>query len=148
VTTDSEADRLKLSKEIGLEWFKIHADQRLRMFNFFILVAGFCIGGFFTSLQIKSAIAASTVAFLLLSVCICFKLLDQRTAQLVKQGELLLGYSLSRLGDTDSNIPNVVDLSNQREGVLSYRQVFNLLFLLFGAMAVIGMIFPWCHLKS
>jgi hypothetical protein len=148
VTIVSETDRSRIAKEVGLEWFKIHADQRLRMFNFFILVAGFCLGGFFTALQIKSAIAASTVAFLLGAVCICFKLLDIRTAQLVKHGELLLSYSLSKLSEGESGFPNVVELSGNRGCVLSYRQVFNALFLIFGLMSIIGIAFPWFFLKS
>jgi hypothetical protein len=143
VSIESGIGDLEICKEIGLEWFKIHADQRLRIFNFFLLVAGFSIGGFFTSLQIKSAIAASTVAFLLGVVCICFKLLDRRTSQLMKHGERLLSHSLSKL-----SVPNIVELSDQRNGVPSYRQVFNALFLLFGVMSVIGMIFPWLFVKS
>jgi hypothetical protein len=143
------ADGLQVLREIGLEWFKIHADQRLRMFNFFLLIAGFCIGGFFTSLQIKSAIAASTVAFLLAVVCICFKLLDQRTSQLLKHGERLLDYSLSKLTmGNEVGVPNIIELSDNRDGVPSYRQVFNALFLLFGTMAAIGMVFPWFFVKS
>jgi hypothetical protein len=148
VTKDSQLERLKLSKEIGIEWFKIHADQRLRLFNFFILVAGFCLGGFFTALQIKSAVAASTVAFLLGIVCICFKLLDMRTAQLVKHGEKLLSYSLSKIGETETDVPNIVELSSKRNCVPSYRQVFNGLFALFGIMSVVGIIFPWFFVKS
>jgi hypothetical protein len=148
VTSDSEIDRLQISREIGLEWFKIHADQRLRMFNFFLLIAGFCIGGFFTSLQIRSAIAASTVAFLLGAVCICFKFLDRRTAQLLKHGEKLLSYSLLKLSEGNGDIPNIIELSDKRDGVPSYRQVFNVLFLLFGAMSIIGFAFPWFFVKS
>jgi xanthosine utilization system XapX-like protein len=147
MSAEAEADALKLSKELGLEWFKIHADQRLRMFNFFLLIAGFCIG--FTSLQIKSAIAASTVAFLLGLVCICFKLLDKRTSQLLKHGEKLLEYCFLQFEvGTNHNMPNLIRLADQRNGVPSYRQVFNALFLAFGAMALIGIIFPWFFVKS
>jgi xanthosine utilization system XapX-like protein len=149
MSTDLEVEGLKLSKELGLEWFKIHADQRLRMFNFFLLVAGFCIGGFFTSLQIKSAIAASTVAFLLGLVCICFKLLDMRTSQLLKHGEKLLESCFLQFeAGSGGSIPNLIKLADQRDGVPSYRQVFNALFLSFGVMAVIGIIFPWFFVKG
>jgi hypothetical protein len=86
--SEQDTEKLKLSKDIGLEWFKVHADQRLRAFNFFLLIAGFCIGGYFTALSI-SPLAAGTISFLLGAICICFKLLDQRTGELVKQGKQL-----------------------------------------------------------
>jgi hypothetical protein len=140
----SEVDRMQIARQVGLEWFKVHADQRLKIFNFFVLIAGFSIGGFFTCLQIKSALAATTVAFLLCIICICFKLLDMRTAQLVKHGEQMLSAGLSELG---GNVPNVIEMAEKRGRVPSYRQIFNVVFLLFGVMSVIGMIFPWVFLK-
>ena len=149
MTDDPEIANLEIARDIGLEWFKIHADQRLKVFNFFLLIAGFCIGGFFTSLQIKSSLAASTVAFLLAVACVCFKLLDKRTAQLVKRGETLISFSLSRMATgVSGGVPNIIDLSNERDGVPSYRQVFNVLFCLFALMAIIGMVFPWFFAKS
>ncbi|MCP2000289.1 hypothetical protein [Nitrobacter winogradskyi] len=135
---DTHQDCLKLSKEIGLEWFKVHADQRLKAFNFFLLIAGFCIGGFFTALSV-SPLAASTIAFVLGAICICFKYLDRRTATLVKHGEELLSYCLERIGDPE--MPNPIRLADECEGTLSYRQIFNTVFLIFGIMSFGGMVF-------
>jgi hypothetical protein len=146
-----ETDQMKLSKEIGLDWFKVHADQRLKVFNFFLLIAGFCIGGFFTALPLNR-MAAAVIAFVLAVVCVCFKLLDRRTAELVKHGEQLIEYCLDRVGD--KAMPNPIQLANKRnenlscrevwfKGTLSYRQIFNILFIVFGAMSAAGMISAW-----
>ncbi|WP_292610519.1 hypothetical protein [Nitrobacter sp. 62-13] len=136
--SDLDQDYLRLSKEIGLEWFKVHADQRLKAFNFFLLIAGFCIGGFFTALSV-SPLAAGTIAFLLGAICICFKLLDRRTAALVKHGEKLMSYCLERIGDP--TMPNPLKLADECKGTLSYRQVFNAVFVLFGAISLGGLVF-------
>jgi hypothetical protein len=148
VETPNFLDGLKLEKDIAVEWFKIHADQRLRLFNFFLFVAAFCVGGYFTALQAKSYLAASTVAALLFAICICFKLLDKRTSQLVWHGEAMIDDCISQLQVKMGTVmPNPVNLAANRGCVPSYRQTFNLIFILFGLVSIIGFLFPWLHVR-
>ena len=129
---------------VSLEWFKIHADQRLRVFNFFILMAGFCIGGYFTALQQKLPSAALVISIFLLALCLCFKLLDIRTAHLVKVGENSLEHLLNELCDQiDRPELNVLKNAAPKPCMLSYRQIFNIIFVLFGLLSAVGVFASW-----
>jgi hypothetical protein len=136
-----QLDELKVAKDIAFEWFKIHADQRLRVFNFFLIIAGFCVAGFFTSFQSGNKAAAAVIAAVLVCVCYCFKQLDRRTAQLVKVGEELLETCFDRVSSRE-NWPemNLILKARQTQGVHSYRQIFNWLFWLFGLLGAAGVI--------
>jgi hypothetical protein len=141
--TEDNKDAAEVA-DLAFKWFQVHADQRLKVFNFFLAIAGICVAGFFTAMQAKNPIAASLISIVLFVVCICFKQLDLRTAQLVEIGEDYLREWLDeknkRLKSTNVNLIARADV---RRHCLSYRQVFNLLFLIFGFLGILGAIFPW-----
>jgi hypothetical protein len=142
------ADAFKTANDLAVEWFKIHAAQRLTVFNFFLIIAGFCVGGFFTALQASNNLAASVIAFVLVVVSFCFKQLDRRTAQLTKLAENYLEESLTALGQQlDSQKINFVLLVEDKHGLWSYRKTFNILFWLFGIIGILGAVFPWMQQK-
>ncbi|KAF0136916.1 MAG: hypothetical protein FD152_809 [Xanthobacteraceae bacterium] len=141
-TQIAEADRLKLLKDVGIEWFKIHADQRLRAFNFFLIVAGFSLAAYFTAFQKDERLASTVIAASLIIVAVIFKLIDRRTAQLVHVGENLIEETLKKI-DPQSADKNIVRQADNRGKIPSYRQSFNLLFFLFGLLAAGGVILPW-----
>src|SRR5208282_2749062 len=120
------------------------AEQRLKLLNFFLIIAGFCIAGFFAALQAKNNLAASVISLVLCSVCYCFKQLDRRTTQLLRLAEDYLKESLATLVvELKSNTVNFVLRAEQKGSLWSYRQIFNVLFWLFGVLGFLGAIFPW-----
>jgi hypothetical protein len=130
--------------EFAFKWFELHADQRLKVFNFFLIIAGICVAGFFTAMQARNSVAASFISIVLILVCFCFKQLDLRTAQLVEIGEDYLrdwlGHKNKIIGSTNVNL---IVRADKTRRCLSYRQVFNLLFSLFALVGLLGAIFPW-----
>lgn len=138
----SESELTQFSRNLALRWFEVHAEQRMKMMNFFIVVSGFCVAGFFAALQAKNILAASVVGVVLFIVAICFKQLDRRSAQLVKIAEQSLKSALRPLAE-DSNNRDIITLSGERGWVPSYRQTFNALFALFGLLGLAGAFFPW-----
>ena len=125
-------------------WFEIHAEQRLKLLNFFIIVAGFSIGGFFAALQSENRVAASVVAFVLASVAYLFKQLDRRSSQLLKHSEEFLKLSLTSLEqELKTGTVNFLLRAEEKNRLGSYRQIFNAIFLLFGALGLAGIVFPW-----
>jgi hypothetical protein len=88
-------ETFKLANELAFKWFEAHADHRLRMLNFFLLIAGVFVAGYFGALQAKNHFAAIVVSLLLVFIAFCFKQLDRRTAQHVKLGEDYLKISLA-----------------------------------------------------
>jgi hypothetical protein len=134
----------KVANDVAMKWFEVHAEQRLKLLNFFLIIVGFCIAGYFAALQAKNGFAASIIGLLLTCVCFCFKQLDRRTTQLLKIAEDYLRESLHKLAvQIDSNTINFIERAEQKGSVLSYRQVFNILFWLFGVLGVLGAILPW-----
>jgi hypothetical protein len=134
----------KLASEMAFQWFSIHAEQRLKLLNFFLLIAGFCIAGFFAALQAKNHLAASVVSILLVCMSYLFKQLDRRTSQLIKHAEDYLKESLGSVSsELKSQAANFVSRAEQKDGLWSYRQIFNILFFLFGALGLLGAIFSW-----
>jgi hypothetical protein len=145
--TISDAEQEEDAAEVAdfaFKWFQLHTDQRLKVFNFFLVVAGICVAGFFTAMQARNPVAASFISSVLVVVCFCFKQLDLRTAQLVEIGEDYLREWLTKKNDKlRSDNVNLVMRADQTRRCLSYRQVFNLLFLIFGLVGILGAIFPW-----
>jgi hypothetical protein len=132
-----KSEELKLLKDISVEWFKIHADQRLKAFNFFIIISGFLFTAYFAALSQNNSPAGIFVGVMIFFVCLVFKLLDMRTAQLLKLSESAME-SVLNLIEIDVKGKNIVALSNSRGCVPSYRQSFNMLFILFGFAGLAG----------
>ena len=139
----------KVANDIALKWFEIHAAQRLTMFNFFVVISGFCLAGYFTALDKGHGGAASIVALGLVAICFCFRKIDERTSQLVKIGETYLRNSLPAL-QAEIGIPdlNVVDKAEEKGAVWSYTKSFRFLFVLFGIFGVVGVIYPFISIGA
>jgi hypothetical protein len=144
MVTDYPFSFNQVANDLAMKWFEVHAEQRLKLLNFFLIIAGFCVAGYFAALQEKNGFAASTISLLLTCVCYCFKQLDRRTTQLLKLSEDYLKESLGRLAvEIDSDTINFVERAEEKGSVWTYRQVFNILFWLFGILGIFGAILPW-----
>jgi hypothetical protein len=129
-------------QEISFLWehFKIHADQRIKAFNFFIVLSIFADSGSITALAKEShnLILILLGLFIILLSCI-FWVLDSRSHSLVRlsyKGIIKYEKSLpicSRLFTKDSK---------RKKGIFRYTFAFSALFIiqiLFGLLvAVIG----------
>lgn len=107
-----EASPLNTSDFVALDhawnWFKCHADQRMALFRFYVLV----IGGLATAVgvlhQQKEDFICVVVSLFAAFVCFCFMRFDKRTSDLVRLGERAMRSEQQRLvrvtGNTDFDI--------------------------------------------
>ncbi|MCW5694802.1 MAG: hypothetical protein KIT48_20785 [Pseudolabrys sp.] len=144
MTETLSSEGLKVANDMAIKWFEIHADQRLKVFNFYLVISGFCIGGYFTAFHADNLVAATVVGLVLSIVSFCFKQLDRRTVQLTKLAEDYLNESLEKLcAQVGSENLNFVRRAEKKGDVWSYRKTFNTLFWLFGVLGVLGAFYPW-----
>jgi len=81
-------DERKDARTYAWSYFALHADQRMKLFNFFLIFAGLILGAFPAVKAIASD--AKVVAFLpllLVLTAFIFWRLEERTRRLVKNGE-------------------------------------------------------------
>jgi hypothetical protein len=79
------------TREYVWKYWAFHADQRLRTFNFFILVVTVLIAGFFTYLKdARYPAYACPAGFLLSFICYVFWRLDCRNRALIQHAEGIL----------------------------------------------------------
>ena len=137
-------ETFKLANEMAFKWFEAHADHRLRMLNFFLVVAGIFVAGYFGALQAKNNFAAIVVSLLLGCIAFFFKQLDRRTAQLVKLGEDFLKISMADMAkELGTETIDIVSRAEIKNGVWSYRKTFNFIFTLFGLLGAVGAFAAW-----
>ncbi len=88
----TDADAWERSRDHAWRYFEIHAGQRMSMFNFFIVLAGFALAGIGATLQASQALSVIGIALgiLLSLLSFVFWKLDQRAAFLVKHSETAL----------------------------------------------------------
>lgn len=132
-------------------YFSYHADQRMKTFNFFLIVAGLFAGGISTLLRDGGNpgwVCPLGIALTLLSAI--FWKIDRRNRQLVRNGENAIRYldSLHDLPDEDKK-PHVLKIIERDDylvgnssilplidGHFSYTKCLGLVFLLFGALGL------------
>jgi hypothetical protein len=138
VKTDN-FEAFKMANEMALKWFEIHAGQRMAMMRFFLIAAGFCVAGYVSALQSSNLGAAALISILLICFSLLFKQLDRRTAQLVKLAEDFLQSSGTALEHV-LGVPeiNIATKAEQKDGIPSYRQTFNLIYWFVGLLGLSG----------
>ena len=105
-----EHEKEMLFRSYAWSYFSFHADQRMKTFNFFIIIAGVFAGGILT--LIKEAISSWIILILGLSLSFLsylFYRLDQRNRNLVINGESAIRHldALHKLPAEDK-IPHVL----------------------------------------
>jgi hypothetical protein len=136
----SELDRAQIAIGFAFKWFEIHADQRLKLMNFYITIIGFCLAGYVTALQVQNNAAATAVSGTLLFFTLCFAQLDRRTRQLTRLGEATLE-TLHR--DLSVSGLDIVAKAQSTHGIWSYTQTFRLIFSVSFLTSLVGTIYPW-----
>ena len=140
----------ELFRDYAWDYFALHADHRLRAFHFYILVSTALLGGFALSVK-NGGLQSWMAAFGLLLVFFSFVFwkLDDRTRQLVKNGENALKFldAQHQLQDQDG-LPHALRLFSREtsaseklstypllSGHFSYARCFR---WVFGMFSVVG----------
>jgi hypothetical protein len=112
----------ELFRGYAWDYFALHADHRLRAFHFYILVSTALLGGF--ALSVKNGGLQSwmsTFGLLLIFFSFVFWKMDDRTRQLIKNGENALEYLDAQHGLEDQdNLPHALRLFS-RETAASHK---------------------------
>jgi hypothetical protein len=102
-TRDESAEMNKVFRDYAWKYFALHADQRLKTFQFFITLATALIGGTLIFLRYDESHHKwiAVLGFLLCFLAFVFWKLDHRTSALVKNGENALKFL-----DARSDLPD------------------------------------------
>jgi hypothetical protein len=140
-----ESER-ETSIELGWNWFKYHAEQRMTMIRYYLIIIGICITVYFSALKYMPA-ASIGVSIFAIIVSILFGILDVRTSRLVKIGEQLLAKEQERLADhLGYQEVLLTKLADESAGsfVGSYGKAFRILFCSAGILFLAGIVAAIC----
>jgi hypothetical protein len=82
-------DALRLGLEHARAWQQLHAEQRLRAVDFFLVATAFLVAAYVTSVMTNPGLALA-VAIVGMGVSLIFNRMELRTKELVKRGEAAL----------------------------------------------------------
>ena len=104
----------RLLRDYAWAYFSFHADQRMKTFNFFIILAGLVSGGIVTLMRDNGNPWIVAPLGLALSIlCLLFWRLDQRNHVLVRNGEAAVKFLDSQTGlATSDGTPHVFAFSS------------------------------------
>ena len=138
------SDQDKFLWELAWKHFNYHADQRLKAFNFFVVVITFILAGAFAALAGKMQREVGLIAGIaLVFLPWIFYGLDQRNRQLIKLAEKALADfehkfpSASRDPQTSIGLFSIADQflrTNKPRLVLTYNQSFRAFYILSGGI--------------
>ena len=115
----------------SLNWFQIHADQRMKLMHFYVILLAGSLALLGTTIKDKNFTVEFIVGATLVIITYIFKNLDRRTAALVKDAERALAELDKRFAtELELEAIELVAAAEKGKGALSYRQSFNHLFLL------------------
>jgi hypothetical protein len=139
-------------------YFSYHADQRMKTFNFFLILAGFIAGGILTLLKdLASPWIITPLGMTLTYLCVLFTRLDHRNHVLVQNGEAALKHLDSHHNTAaPEEEPSVVCIFDRddfrrkglsrfifKRGYFSYSQVIRHVYVLFGILGMYLAILPF-----
>lgn len=139
----NDPDAANAARHYAWEWFKLHAMQRMTVFNLFLIITGAIITGFITATINKHYEVSLGLSVLELIVVSAFFRLDQRNAQLVKIGEDYLKHDEAKLASSiGSPLIRLADAAERKPCSIfySFRQVLQTLFGVVGILAFIGVV--------
>lgn len=140
-----------VSHEYAWKYFSLHADQRIKTFNFFVVLSTLITSAIVASYKTTSIHNYSGyLGFVLLTISFVFWRLDLRNKMLIKIGEeALKDFEKQLIEVVEGKEPNVRQLFLREEWltkqlraptekrsfmqIISYSDCFNILFFLFGA---------------
>ncbi|MGH1406656.1 MAG: hypothetical protein ACRBBJ_08885 [Rhodomicrobiaceae bacterium] len=122
-------EKEKIAIEHARSWFQIHAEHRLRLVNFYIVLVVASLAFAASALKDGQTIAMSMLGALIIIVSFVFQNLDRRVASLIKDAEKALTVLEKKISsDLEITDLNLVKLADDKRGAYSYRQLFNILY--------------------
>lgn len=142
----------KEARNYAWNYFQFHAEQRLKTFHFYLIIAAILTGGFITLLtddNFPYKSWSSVLAFFLSFISFVFWRIERRNHQLVKNGEKALRHlDESWELTSDDKILEIFKcddevMKNKKlfPGIglkLRYSMCFNLVFLAFGTFGLVS----------
>jgi hypothetical protein len=112
-------------------WFELHAGQRMRAMEFFLVAVAFLTAGFGTALRLETPGTAATIALAGVLVSAGFYGMECRTRELIHIGEAALRSLEEGLAiATDNPLLQLVrEGDNPRHPTLTYHYIFRVLYL-------------------
>lgn len=149
-------------REYAWKYFSLHAEQRLKTFHFFVILATVLVGAISTiAKELGNLGHAAPLAYLLATLAFVFWKLDRRNKELIKHGENALKALERQLNiGSEGDGPHVAQLFVHEEWTtnnkmrfprspllsahMSYSDCFNVVFFVFGFGGfVVGCVFVW-----
>lgn len=149
--TESRRNHFELSfRQYAIKHFEIHAQQRLKAFQFFVTLSTAIGGGGLYSINSNNTVALFVLGFIMCFVSFVFWRLDVRTGTLVKNGEEALKYLDSKHELPQmNNLPNPLCIFSRDDEFrrknknfntyFSYRKCFELAFGMFFLLGLVAM---------
>lgn len=141
------------AREHAWKYFELHANQRIAVFNFFLVLSGALSAGIAATLQGSQRFALLGVGLgvLLAMVAFVFWKLDQRVSFLVKHAESALAQiegafpapSLQLFHQEPAKTTAAKDASGLWGRLWTYGQVFRLLFWAMALFGIVGAVLCW-----
>lgn len=128
----------EIAFERSQNWYNLLANQRMMLMNFFLLIlaANFALIG--TAFEKSNPLLFLLTSVELLVISIVFKLLDRRTAEMIKICELALIQLESHIvKETGIAEMALIDGHNVKK-TLSYRILFNIIFTLGVCLGIVA----------
>jgi hypothetical protein len=150
VSTEAPAFSQTEMLDHAWRYFELHANQRMSLFNFFLVLSSFVAAGLGASLQLRGTLELMGVGLgvILATVSFTFWKLDQRTSFLIKHAERAVaeiesGFSVStaRLFSNEVRVTaRVVSKCYNPCRLWTYGSAFRFVFLVMGLVGIIGAI--------
>lgn len=163
MSSDAKNENITLNDLRAYAWdyFKLHADQRMKLFHFFLVFATIISTGLASTFQptIKTHFIGIVLGILLVVISFIFWKLDERNKYLTKHGETALkfieqkfqNFSLEKDGCQVVQLFNseeccTTDLKKYHKYLIHWERQFshskslNCLFIIFGTIGVTGVI--------
>ncbi|MFA9432834.1 hypothetical protein [Egicoccus sp. AB-alg2] len=130
----------------GWRWFSLHADQRMRAMNFFLVAAAFLTVSYIGALDDERHVVAALVAVLGLVATGAFWTLESRTRQLVHVGEAAMKAVEGRLAETTGlEAAHLTAIADDRAPAgLTYSTAFRAIYAAFTVGALTAAVFAVC----
>lgn len=137
-------------REYAWNYFRIHADQRLRTFNFYLIICALISGGLGAIIkESTTVIVGIPLALIMTFLSFIFWKLDTRNKQLIRHGEeALICLENDACKETQDAIPSSLSIfcneekaTNLLKGqslVYTYSTCFHLVFLVFGVGGLVA----------
>jgi hypothetical protein len=133
-------------RELHWSYFSLHAEQRLKTFHFYLIVAAILIGAFINIInEEKDLKFAFILPFILAFISFIFYKIDQRARFMLKNSQDAIRHLDSKLISNDEDKPSRINIfeydahiqSDKKRG-MNYSKSFGSIFMTFGVLSIVA----------